>query len=71
MVSKVIHKMQISFAIFLGVLLLVGGFVWALLSDDITVTYMAIAFLSLAGTVWLLISSMVHSNDTRTPNSRH
>ncbi len=43
-----------SYALFALVLLMVSGFVWALLTTSMTVTYLAISVLSVAGIVLLL-----------------
>ena len=51
-----------SYALFVLVLLIVSGFVWALVATSMTVTYVAISCLSLAAIGILLAVSGPHSH---------
>ena len=52
-----------SYVLFLLVLLMVAGFVWALITTSMTVTYVAILALSVAGIVFLLKVTGTQSKD--------
>ena len=52
-----------TYALFALVALMVAGFVWVLLTSSMTVTYLAISVLSLAGIAFLLSATGAHSRD--------
>ena len=55
-----------SYALFALVLLIVGGFVWALISTSLIVTYVAISCLSVVGIVFLLTVCRPHTHEPHT-----
>jgi hypothetical protein len=51
-----------SYALFALILLIVGGFVWALIGTSMTVTYVAIFWLSALGIAFLVAATRPHSH---------